>query len=592
MKNINNSEFEHQDADALLKKAISLWKKDGFYDDENEKSQFYDIAKDPIVRLFMIALAHQTNNIKDEISWFKENLLEEFIEKIIPYHLVKPIPAFSIIQTSKEESIENDCFTNSETPFILEKENLKIGGSGNEKDKFQFIPLLKTKVIRAQIFSIQKIEQNKFNVIMMCNEPVSDLCGVSFYFTTKTFTDLSISINGKSLPLIKPGDYENIPFTEWFDMENVIFDQSLIYGTKEFWLDVFVANNIQYFIVDKYDSKRLSLGYDNRIEMIFEFTTPDLRFNFDENDLKINCVPIVNVEKQSISLSNDEPFRKIATEKNSDKNKNNKEDRIDSVSQKQLLNLMAPSQLNYDRNDFTMRRFGMERFNRNELILQINSILNKYSSDYYAFMDSEGLKDGDKIKNLNYALKEVVDELKKHENPSYGIYLILNKNNSLSESKNSMEINYLLTDGSRANGINTFSTIVTPIQFDAKASQLLMETSGGKDMEMNNELKNNIAQYYFLTKDRLITKSDIRSFCYKELSFRFSINRESIEKVDIRNEFKITSQEKSRFILVEIRLNESKSHLYKDGFENIEMQLKKMIEIRSANLFPVQVKMI
>ncbi|HOY32276.1 MAG TPA: hypothetical protein PKW80_10390 [Bacteroidales bacterium] len=75
MKNIDNKEPRHQDADELLKDAVSLWKKDGYYDDDNENSQFYNIGKDPIVKLFMIALSHQTNNIKDEIFRFKENLL-------------------------------------------------------------------------------------------------------------------------------------------------------------------------------------------------------------------------------------------------------------------------------------------------------------------------------------------------------------------------------------------------------------------------------------------------------------------------------------------------------------------------------------
>ncbi len=592
MKNINSNESRHQDADELLKEALSLWKKDGYYDDDNENSQFYNIAKDPIVKLFMIALAHQTNNIKDEIFRFKENLLEEFTEKIIPYYLIKPVPAFSIIQTAKEEKIESDCFTSTETQFILEKENIKGRAGGKENEKFLFIPLLKTKIINARISSVQKREQNRYGVTMKCSEPVYDLSGVSFYFTANRFTDVSISINGKQLPLIKPNNYENLPFIEWFDKDNMLFDQSMIYGSKELWLDIFAVNNIQYFIVDKHDPQKIGLGSDSNIEMIFEFYTPDNNINFDEHNLKINCVPIVNVEKQTVTLSGDEPIKKIAMEKNITLIKNSVEEKQDSMEHKQFLNLLTPLQSDYERNDFTIRRFGMERFNKNELLLQINSILNKYTSDYYAFMDNDGLKDGDKIKNLNLALKEVVDELKKQENPGYGIYLMLNQGDSLSELRKSIEVCYLLTDGSRANGINTSSIVGTSIQFDAQATRLLMETTGGNDMEINYELKKNIAQYYFLTKDRLVTKSDIRSFCYKELLVRFNINKESIEKIDIRNEFAQSSEGRVRYILVEIQMNKAQSNPYRVDIDLIENQLKKMIEIRSTNLFPVEVKVI
>jgi hypothetical protein len=592
MKKINSNESGHQDADELLKEALSLWKKDGYYDDDNENSQFYNIAKDPIVKLFMIALAHQTNNIKDEIFRFKENLLEEFTEKIIPYYLIKPIPAFSIIQTAKEDSIENDCFTSAETQFILEKEKVRGRAGGKEKDKFLFIPLLKTKIIKAKISSIQKQDRNRFSVTMSCNEPVNDLSGVSFYFTANRFTDVSISINGKQLPLIKPNDYENLPFTEWFDGKNMLFDQTTIYGSGEFWMDIFAVNNIQYFIVDKYDPQKISVGYDSNIEMIFEFTTSDTNINFDQHNLKINCVPIVNVEKQSVSLSSDEPIRKIATEKNNAIIKDSDEENPDSMEQKQFLNLLAPLQSDYERNDFVLRRFGMERFNKNELLLQINSILNKYTSDYYAFMDNNELKDGGKIKNLSLALKEVADEIKKQENPGYGIYLVLNQSDTLSELRKSIEVSYLLTDGYRANGINTNSVVGTSIQFDTQATRLLTETTGGNDMEINYELKKNIAQYYFLTKDRLVTKSDIRSFCYKELMVRLKINKESIEKIDIRNEFEQSSQGRVRYILVEIQLKKTQSTSHRDDIGVFEIQLKKMIEIRSTNLFPVQVKII
>lgn len=581
------------DADELLKEAISMWKKDGYFDNEDENSQFYNIAKDPIVKLFMAALAHQTNNIKDEIFNFKANILEEFLEKIIPYNLIKPIPAFSIIQIAKEESIDHVCSTSAETPFIFEKEKERKRGKGSRgKDSIKFIPLLKTKIIKAKISSVQKREQNRFLVTMEHGEPLNDLSGISFYFPNSKFSDISVSLNNRPLPLIKHNDFENLPFTEWFDFENILFEKSLIYGTMEFWRDIIATNDIHFCIVDQYDSKKVSIGFGSKIELIFEFTSSDPEFNLNVNDIKINCVPIVNVEKQSVTLSNEKPIIKIASEKNINQIIDSEDEKSDQTENKQFLNLLAPFQSDYEREAFTLRRFGMERFNKNELLIQIKSILSKYASDYYAFMDNEELKDGEKMKNLNIALKEVVDELKKEGEPDTGIYLVLNQGEILSEQKKSIEVSYLLTDGERANGINSSSVVRTPIAFDKKTTQLLLETRGGNDMEMNKEIKNKIAQYYLLTKDKLVTKSDIRSFCYKELLLRYSINKDSIEKIDIRNEIEFSTHGTSRYVLAEINLKTGSSSVKKEDFINIENQLISMIKIRSTNVFPIRVKII
>lgn len=582
MKENSNSEYRYQDAGELLKEALALWRKEGYLDSDEKNGQFYNIENDPVVKLIMAAFAHQTNRITEEIFRFEDNILNEIIEKVIPYNLIKPVPAFSIIQTTKDKKADYECFASEETPFIFEKEKGK-------KEAYQFIPLLKIKIINAQISTAKKIDKNKFSVTLVCNEPITDLSGISLYFSKNNFSDLSVSINNNSLPLIKPFDYEKLPFTEWFNIESIFFDKSLLYGSAEYWRDIFVTQNIQIYIVDKYDAKKIGID-KNSIDMVFEFTS-GADIDFDANDIKINCVPIVNVEKLSETLSPDKPIKKIADEKSIKQATDNVEEIQKMAGQKQFLNLLASGVSDYKRDAFTLRRFGMERFNRNEFLQQINTIYNRYISDYYVFMDNAGLRDGDKLKKLNLALKDVIDEIKKDAPLNYGIYLILNQSDSLTEQNESIDVSYLLTDGVLANGIKPESEIRTAsVIFDKKATQLLRETSGGKDQETNLEIKKNIAQYNFLTKDRLVTKSDIRAFCYKELSSRYSIKKELIEKVEIRNEIESSAQGKFKIILIEIQFKKTTGAIKNSDFSIIENQLKKMIEIRSTNLFPIQVK--
>ena len=577
-----------QDANELFYEALKLWEKEGYLTECDENSPFYNIENDPIVKFFMIALAHQTNIIKEEIFNFKNNLLDEFTENIIPYNLIKPIPAFSIIQTAKDKTIENECYANAETPFILEKES----GIGKTKEKeiFQFIPLLETKIINAQILKVQKLESNKFSVRISYNEFNKDLSGVSFYFPKSVFSDLTISINNKILPLIKPNDFEKFPFVNWLDNEGITFNNYLYYGSLDYWKDIFASQNIQFFIVDTYDTTKINFNKINlEFDLLFEFTTFNTDFDLDVSDIKLNCVPIINVERGTVTLSHEEPIKKLSTESVNIQSKFEREDSTMSTNPKLFLNLLPPSQFLYDKEIFTLRRFGMERFNKNELLIKINSIVNLYVSDFYAYREIEGLKDGSKLKTLNIALKDVLDDVKKEGVPNNGIYLVLNHSNNLSEQNKSIEVSYLVTDGSKANEIKTTSNIHPPIEFDKKETYLLLETIGGKDEETNQEIKKSIAQYYFLTKDRIVTKSDIRFFCFKELSTKFSINKEYIERIDIRNEITTSLQGKYRYIHIEIILKKTPNFANGLTVDFVENHLQRTIEIRSTILFPVKV---
>jgi len=586
-KEIQDDNFK-QDANELFYEALKLWEKEGYLTEGDENSPFYNIESDPIVKFFMIALAHQTNIIKEEIFNFKNNLLDEFTENIIPYNLIKPIPAFSIIQTAKDKTIENECYANAETPFIIEKEN-GIGKS-KEKEIFQFIPLLETKIINAQILNVQKIESNKFSVRMTYNEINKDLSGITFYFPKSVFSDLTISINNKVLPLIKPNDFEKFPFVNWLDNEGITFNKYMYYGSLDYWKDIFASQNIQFFIVDSYDITKINFNKINlEFDLLFEFTTFNTDFDLDVSDIKLNCVPIINVERGTVTLSNEEPIKKLSNESVNIQSIFEREDSTMSTNQKLFLNLLPPSQFLYEKEIFTLRRFGMERFNKNELLIKINNIVNLYVSDYYAYREIEGLKDGSKLKSLNIALRDIVDDIKKEGVPNNGIYLVLNHNNNLTEQNKSIEVSYLVTDGSKANEIKITSIIHPSIEFDKNETYLLIETSGGKDEETNKETKKSIAQYYFLTKDRIVTKSDIRFFCFKELSSKFLIDKEGIEKIDIKNEITTSPKGKYRYIHIEIIFKKTPD--FANGFtvDFVENHLQRTIEIRSTILFPIKV---
>jgi hypothetical protein len=593
MSKEEKKEFRESNWEELLKDALLKWTREGNIDPNDPNSPFYKIEHDPVIKLLIMALAHETNKIKDDISMFRENILEEFTEKVIPVSMVQPIPSFTVIQTSKVKNIHNDCYASEETPFIIERENenTKPDARAKIRDKFTFIPLLRTRIIDARITSVQNVGINKYLVRLECGDPIRDLSGISFYIANKEFSSVTVAIDDKTLPLIKSDDYKKLPFSAWFNMENVLAEKSLSYGTSEYWKDIVISSNIRFFIVDAYDTSKLSLErFGRNIDLVLEFTSHENNFRIDANDIEINCIPVVNVEKHSVRLSKDDPIKKISDE-GYDLLITDKRRGTEAPGRKQFLHLFAGSSPDSERDTFVLRRFGMERFNKNELLLQIKSIINRFRSDYYAYLENDGLRDGEKIKKLSIALTDVLDEVKKEGEPSYGIYLILTKKERDSEQNKSIEVSYLLTDGTLSNGIKTDAS-VRPVssEFDKNATKLLRETQGGKDVQMDKEAKKRIAQYYVLTKDRLFTKSDIRAFCYKELHSRYVIGRSSISKIDIKNKIESLSHETTRFIQVEIVLNQVQGAIKNNNFSLMEDQLKKMIEIRSMNLYPIKVK--
>jgi hypothetical protein len=594
MSKEGKKELRESNWEELLKEAILKWTSESNIDPNDPNNPFYKIEQDPVIKLLMMALAHETNKIKEDISLFRENLLEEFTEKVIPVSMVQPIPAFTIVQTSKAKNILNDCYASEETPFIIEKEseNTMPEGRARIRDKFTFIPLLRTKIVDARIALVQNVGINKYMVRLECGDPISDLMGVSFYIANKEFSDVTVAIDDKMLPLIKTDDYEKLPFTSWFSMESVLTEKSLTFGTPEYWKDIVISNNFRFFIVDAYDTNKVNLArFGRNIDLVMEFTSPENDFRIDVNDIEINCIPLVNVEKVSVRLSKDDPIKKISEEGYDFSLIDNRGGGVAASYRKQFLHLVAGSSPESERDTFVVRRFGMERFNRKELLLQIKSIANRFRSDYYAYLENDGLRDGEKIKKLSIAMTDVLDEVKKEGEPSYGIYLILTRKERDSEQNKSIEVNYLITDGTLSNGIKTDAS-VKPVstEFDKNATKILRETQGGKDVQMDKEVKRRIAQYYVLTKDRLFTKSDIRAFCYKELFSRYAIGRNSITKIDIKNKIESLSQETTRFIQVEILLNQLQGPIKNNTFGLVEDQLKKMIEIRSMNLYPVRVK--
>ena len=92
---------------------------------------------------------------------------------------------------------------------------------------------------------------------------------------------------------------------------------------------------------------------------------------------------------------------------------------------------------------------------------------------------------------------------------------------------------------------------------------------------VNTDEKKRLARYYTLTNDKLVTRSDLKSFCIKEL-YRYDIG--SVNRVEIAND------DDTRTVVAFV--SEVNPEL---DLEAIQQRIERLIEVRSSGLTPVKV---
>jgi len=229
----------------IIRQAIEMWE---------EKGELEDIEKDPIVKLLLSALAYQSHSVLQEMATFKEETINEFRNKLIPYYLIKPFPAYSIIQTKIKENLK-DKIAPLTTFWVDEKCSFEFG-----KKKYPFVPLFITKIIQATV-SNQEVSQQKnaIELTLSCNEVIEDFSGLSFYFEGIGINeDVEILLDNKPLPVIKPYEYEHLPFTDFFQSHLLLSeDNQLQLGRYDYWQELYLKHQIQMFYIDQYNADRI-----------------------------------------------------------------------------------------------------------------------------------------------------------------------------------------------------------------------------------------------------------------------------------------------------------------------------------------------
>ena len=564
--------------DNLMQKVLETWRREGKWDGNNPNSPFYGFEKDPLLRVLVTAFVYQNNGLRVEIQNLESDVVDEFQRTILPYRLTQAVPAMTLIKTSKNAEEKDDVFCDESTTFLVKKESLRV------KELFPFQPLFKTKIIGMNVNGVTKIASDKWNVNIDVSDQSADLSSLGFVVTGLRYTDLNVYWNNEKLPLIKPWEFDRYPRIPWFNESNFVLNKNVLYNGDNNWYDLWSELNTNFYMVAPTFKRPMD---SDMINFVFEFSGMSKPFNFEQDNLMLNCFPAVNVVKKDFNLSSAEPIIKLTTESEfTDEDggvvRNISSVHADNNHDDYFMGMVLNSDNNLDDFDrFTIRRFGSERFNINALVRLADQLCKRYESDFYAFQKLHKMQNTDKIRRLDIVLKDVIDIITNNRVPRSGVYAVL-KRGKLQGEMPAIHLTALFTDGAYANDIDLFSDVSAPKTFDKKETRLLMKTFGGKEEIIDKEERIMLSKYYVQTHDRIVTRADLKAFC---LRYFHQIGLKDAMLDVVSN---VERKESGAIQHVTIHL---KNDFVRDR-EDVPMlidRLKKLIEARSINVLPLVV---
>lgn len=555
-----------QRANDLLKEAIAIWRQ------SDQSNRLEGIEDDPVFSLLMMALAYQANEADSEIEHLKEEVLDDFARLLTPYEVGCATPATAVVETQLQVGIP-EMTLGADKTFTLASE-------------YNFMPLLETRALNCAVGSIVRIDGRRWKVKLNFAYPVQDLSGFSFAVKDLNFRDLTVTLNKQPLPLIKPWQCSELPFSTFFSLDSMTYNRAQVFNASMLPLDLFARQNVSLFCIDKHNGRKFIPTEEQQLELIFEFSGISENFLFDKSRLAVNTTVLVNARQHEATLTSQMPIARVAGY--SDLNY------ATDVNSRQFMHLHQPLDVQiFGKTELEVRRSMADRFNQGSLVKLLNCIITKYHSDFYAFQNVKELSTDKMIYNLQELLSRLIEATTNdslHNTP--GVYLLLHRRNQLYDRDFSLTVKYLTTAGAAVNTtLSATDTFSVPSGLSASGTRMIAPPVMGTDELSTDVGTQTMLRYYMLTSDRIVTPADIKVFCYKELMARYGISNNMVKRIRVNHRQTRNWQEGGYEILVELVLADSSfiRRNFADKLPVAENMLQRMMEVRSTHVYPINV---
>lgn len=554
---MKNNPFEtRQRADDLIREAMDIWR-------QSDQSDYLEgLENDPVFQLLIMATAYQANEIDGEIERLKGDVIDEYTKAVLPYMAGHAVPASLVVSVGLMDNVDT-VKLNSDSVFSLAGLN------------YNFLPLLKTTAFNARVNSVVRMDGRRWKVVLEFVSNVESLEGLAFIVKDSSFSNLKLWCDGKQLPISKPWEPYNLPYSDAFSMDTMLYNRSEVYDASVAVTDLFDAHDLRMFVVDEHKPEQYGYVDKNFIELEFEFEGISVDYPFNKDQLLINPVFLVNATMNSAQISSSNPFVRIGGESC------------------QFMHLVRPSSdLVYHNSILMVRKVAADRFNRSSLIRLLTSLSAKFSSDFYAFQDIHS-KDGDKvIQAVNSLVKRMSDAASADgEGRSSGTYLVLRQGPVGHKNDISLAVNYLTTDGAAVNeALRSECSFNVPLGIKPESIVMLAVPEEGRD-EIRPIDFPELASHYFASNNRIVTPADMRLFCTSELSVRYGIDQSMMKSLKVRREQDFT-MDCGYLLIVTIQLKDNifVRRSLGTNLEAVASKMERKMASRSSGVYPIRVQ--
>jgi hypothetical protein len=562
---------------------------------------------DPVAKMMLVALVNEVQKIQDYIDSTAQRIAERYCTDFIPHREISAVPAITLINPLFRPKKDTGIISvGTGDYFSYKKKDSKI--------QINYIPLFNTSLLPYSDLYI--LTSNRMSYSQGVRDISMDKSNhVWIGITTKTeiesVQDLSLLISGTNgvLPerIFVGVDNKPIDFSTMKEMENIDmaepFDAQQSSGQFFSFISVWKENLLNMkdtaliYLTDKTHDRDLfkPRAYPRVFQQWLEDETLDcfdantlwLQLEFPEGysvpdtcNITANVLPVVNVDVNSLTLTQASPIAKLQ----------NKEDSFflsiletSSLSHKQGFNMNAE--------EIIVRDFDASCYNNGSLYRYVRNLYNRFIDDYYAFIEYNGIKDGEVLKQLRETINRVgksVGESNAKFKFDSGTYVMKNMNQFPTTS--STKVSYLTTLGAIGNTPQVGETMENKkLPAIEQKVNIVVSAMGGTDKVSADKMYEQL-RYYSLTNDRLYTKMDIEAFLRNEVMTMFG--KEEFKRIFIRLNVEgaggPNSLQRGLYIDIEFKDKKNYEKAVQNSFDNLT---KQKIEGKSCISMPIIVKL-
>ena len=562
---------------------------------------------DPVARMMLVALINESQKIQDAIGGVSERIVDRYCTDFIPYEKVGAVPAITLLNPSfkhqKNSEIVNvgtgAVFTFKTTSAKMPINYIPLFGTALLPYSGMFVLTPNQMTFTGGVRGIKMDRPNRIWVGITTKAEVDSLHGLSLLISgTNGLLPKKIYVGseGKELDFSTMQEFEDIEMLEPFDAQQSsgqffafvdvwkeclqnMEDSSLIYITDEKRdRDVFKPRAYPRVFQQWLENESLECFEDNTLWLQLEF--PEDYIVPDSCSVIVNVLPVVNVDVNALTLTQASPIAKLQKQDNSF-----------------FLRILETSTSSHKQGFSTLseevivRDFDAVSYNNGDLYRDVRNLYNRFIDDYYAFIEYNGIKDGEVLKILRETInrlgKSVGDKNEKFKFDS-GTYVM--KNMNLFPQTSSTKVSYITTLGAVGN---------TPQAGDVMENKKLpsieqkvavvVPAMGGADKASADE-RYELLRYYSLTNDRLYTKMDIDAFLRKEIMAEFGKDEFKRIFVKISVEGAVGNKTLQRGLYVDIEFKDKKN-FDKAISGSFDKQIKQKIEVKSCIAMPIVISL-